>query len=61
MAKTFTDLHDNVVEIDSRDISLDTNEDIMSGKISAYFVWTNDSRYEVSESVYEKIQELYNL
>lgn len=56
MAKTFEDINGNIIEIEKYETSLELNEDIITGKVSGYFVIVKDYKYEVSRPVYEAVE-----
>lgn len=57
MAKTFEDINGAIVEIVDGATTVDTNEDIITGKTSAYFVNVDGYRCQVEECVYNAVKE----
>jgi hypothetical protein len=58
MSKTFENLSGQTLQIIDGETSVDTNEDIVSGKVSGYFVILGDDhKYEVDEPTYKAVKE----
>lgn len=56
MAKTFETLNGIDIEIVYGETEVDTNEDIITGKVSNYFVVVCDNKFEVNEKTYNAVQ-----
>lgn len=56
MAKTFTDSIGRTIEIIEDETSVDTNEDILTGEISNYFVCIEDGKFEVDKRTYDAVK-----
>ena len=58
MAKTFKDVNDKTVVIDLDETCLETDEDIVSGEVSNYYVIVNERKFVVQEQVYNAVKKL---
>lgn len=56
MAKTFIDVTGQTIEIIDGETEIDTNEDIISEKISDYFVIVSDNKYKVDKKIYDAVK-----
>jgi hypothetical protein len=56
MSKTFEDYQGQTRQIIDGITFVETEEDIVSGKISGYFVTQGDEKFEVSKTVYTALK-----
>lgn len=56
MSKTFTDENGITVEFNKYNTEVDTNTDILTDKITGFFVIVDEVKYQVSEDIYNAVQ-----
>lgn len=57
--RSFKDINGNNIPFESKhDLSLDVQTDVVSNEVTAYLVEYNDSIYEVSQEVYDALENL---
>lgn len=56
MSKTFTDENGITVEFNKYNTEVDTSTDIVTDKITRFFVIVDEVKYQVSEDVYNAVQ-----